>query len=237
MTASDALLDLQGLDTRLDQLRHRRAQLPERVEVARLDAALRRVDGELTHLTDERAGVARELTRLEDEAATVEAKITSEDRRLYGGTVSHAKELQAIQDELAALKRRQSHLEDGALEHMVLLEPLDTQMAQLTAECEATRAERDQHAAALAAAEQVIDAEIGAVVAERDTIVINVPASLLGEYEPLRQRLGGVAIARLEGGSCKGCHLKLSNYELDRIRALAPDTVVHCEECGRILVR
>jgi predicted nucleic acid-binding Zn-ribbon protein len=74
-------------------------------------------------------------------------------------------------------------------------------------------------------------------VGTRETVLPSVPASLLAEYEPLRHRLGGVAIAKLEGGSCKGCHLKLSNFELDRIRALPTDEVVHCEECGRILVR
>ena len=44
-------------------------------------------------------------------------------------------------------------------------------------------------------------------------------------------------VAKLEGSSCRGCHLQLSAVEVERIRKLAPDAMAHCEECGRILVR
>ena len=53
----------------------------------------------------------------------------------------------------------------------------------------------------------------------------------------MRQRLGGVAVARLEGGVCGACHMKLSAVENDRIQHEAPDEPVRCEDCGRFLVR
>ena len=59
---------------------------------------------------------------------------------------------------------------------------------------------------------------------------------LLAEYERLRRELGGVAVARLAGTSCGGCHLSLSAVEVDRIRKTPAGAMVHCEECGRILV-
>jgi predicted nucleic acid-binding Zn-ribbon protein len=46
----------------------------------------------------------------------------------------------------------------------------------------------------------------------------------------------GVAVARLIGHRCDGCHQELSNVEVEKIRALPPDTVVTCDLCGRILV-
>ena len=45
-----------------------------------------------------------------------------------------------------------------------------------------------------------------------------VPEQLLAAYERLGQRLEGVAVARLTGGRCDGCHLSLPAVELDRIR-------------------
>src|ERR687898_297809 len=65
----------------------------------------------------------------------------------------------------------------------------------------------------------------------------SVPDELWTEYDELRSRLGGVAIARLAGTTCQGCHLALSAVEVDRIRKLSLDEAVHCEECGRLLVR
>jgi uncharacterized protein len=52
----------------------------------------------------------------------------------------------------------------------------------------------------------------------------------------LRHDLGGIAVARLVGTNCGGCHLTLSAVELDRIRHEPGDAVVICEECGRLLV-
>jgi hypothetical protein len=60
---------------------------------------------------------------------------------------------------------------------------------------------------------------------------------LIDEYEMLRTRLGGIGAARLEGGRCLGCNLSLSAVEVDRIRHEPPDAIVHCEECGRLLIR
>jgi predicted nucleic acid-binding Zn-ribbon protein len=48
---------------------------------------------------------------------------------------------------------------------------------------------------------------------------------------------GGIGAARLQGATCLGCNLGLPAVVVDRIRKLDPDEVVHCEECGRILVR
>ena len=64
-----------------------------------------------------------------------------------------------------------------------------------------------------------------------------VPAELLARYDALRAQLGGVAVARLVGGRCDGCHLALAQAALERIRLAPPDELVECEECGRLLVR
>jgi predicted nucleic acid-binding Zn-ribbon protein len=63
------------------------------------------------------------------------------------------------------------------------------------------------------------------------------PNDLLEEYAGLRKRLGGIAIARLVGNSCGGCHLQLSAVEVARLKKLAPDEPANCEECGRLLAR
>ena len=38
-------------------------------------------------------------------------------------------------------------------------------------------------------------------------------------------------------GTCMGCHLQLPATEVDRLKRLEPDTLVFCDQCGRILVR
>ncbi len=90
---------------------------------------------------------------------------------------------------------------------------------------------------ALAETEAEIEAELAEVHAQRAEAATGVPDELWPEYDRLRAQLGGVAIARLAGSTCQGCHLALSAVEVDRIRKLGTDETVHCEECGRLLVR
>jgi predicted nucleic acid-binding Zn-ribbon protein len=237
MDTLHVLLDLQEHDTAADQHRHRRATLPERAQLAAANAAIAALDTEIAGVAAERDGLAREQKRIEDEAASVESKAIAEDKRLYGGSVTAAKELQAIQEEIAALHRRQSGLEDEVLELMVQIEPLDATLAALGDRRRALASEAGALEDTIAAAEAGIDAQLATVEAERASLAATVPAATLTEYETLRRRFGGVAVAKLEGASCRGCHLQLSAVEIDRIRKLPRDAVVHCEECGRILVR
>lgn len=237
MNAFDDLLRLQEHDTRADQLRHRLDTLPER---AARDAHLERVaehDATTAEVNAKREELARAQRRLEDEVASVSAKADEVDTKLYSGSVTSPRELQALQDDLDSLRRRQRQLEDEVLELMEQLEPVERELDSRAAE----RAELDQQGAtleaALAEAEAAIAAELATVQAERAEIAAAVPAELLDHYEELRRRLQGIAVARLVGSQCGGCHLSLSAVELDRIRHEPPDALVHCEECGRLLVR
>ena len=102
---------------------------------------------------------------------------------------------------------------------------------------ETGRAQAAAVAAVLSGVTRVVDAELAAVVADRDAIANEIPEDMLATYERLRKQLGGVAVARLEGNQCKGCHVSLPAMEVDAIRHAGPDDVITHEECGRILVR
>jgi predicted nucleic acid-binding Zn-ribbon protein len=236
VSALEDLLVVQGLDTTADQLRHRRAHLPERAELATCQSRLQALEKEAGEVQAQRDELARNEKRLEDEIAMVREKSVQTDKRLYSGTVNVPRELTALQEEIDALKRRQRQLEDQELELMEQAEPLDAQLATYAGE----RAALDEQAIGLlsriAEEESVIDAELVGVLARRDEAVASVPAPLLDEYEQLRRALGGIGVARLTGNRCEGCHLTLSAVDVDRIRREPPDTVSHCTECSRILV-
>lgn len=236
MSVLEQLLHLQELDTVVDQLRHRRDHLPERAELEEIASAEKDLSSRRSEVSGRRDELAREQKRLEDEVALVEEKRRDTDAKLYGGSVTSPRELQSLQDEVGALARRQSTLEDEQLEIMTAVEPLDETLASLDAEEQALDTRRGEVERALAGAESEIDTELEGVTAERDTTAASLPADTLADYETKRRQLGGVAVARLVGTSCGGCHLTLSAVEIDRIKRLPPDVPAVCEECGRMLV-
>lgn len=237
MSRWDALLVVQEHDTAADQIVHRRKALPERGELEKVMAEVAEVEAQVTEVEGRRHELARSQQRLEDEIATVSGKAAQHDANLYSGTVTNPRELQSMQEEITALKRRISQLEDQELEVMEQIEPLDAELATLATR----RDELDQRGSGLRAqiaeAEVALDAELATVHAERAEAAAGIDAELLAQYETLRPRSGGIAIARMVGGSCGGCHLALSAMEVDRIRRLPPEEPATCEECGRLLAR
>ncbi|HEY2815451.1 MAG TPA: C4-type zinc ribbon domain-containing protein [Acidimicrobiales bacterium] len=235
--ALDALLTVQGLDTTGDQLRHRREHMPERAELADRETKLAELEGRVRVLQGQRDEISAGERKLEDEIAIVTRRAKSADERLYSGTVNVPRELTALQDEITSLQRRKGQLEDQELELMEKAEPLDAALAELATSRNALDSDAITLSAAIAEAEATIDAELADVVAQRTAAVELVPSELLAEYGRLRSALGGIGVARLNGNRCEGCHLTLSAVDVDRIRHEPEGALVHCEECGRLLVR
>ena len=232
-----ALLALQDLDTRIEQIRHRFDTLAERTTRDTAVATERALVGELAPVVAQRAAVATEQRRLEREAAAVEDKLAQVDRQLYGGAIVAHKELEALQHEVGTLKDRLGDFETGVLEQMELAEPLDARIVELEQAIESQRMAVSVSTAELEVIEAATTAELDDAVAARAAAAATVPDELTRVYEGLRRSHGGVGAARLEGSRCLGCHLEIPPGEMVGVKKAPADEVVFCPECGRILVR
>lgn len=236
MSPAERLLAVQELDTRSDQLHHRRQSLEVRERLSRASAVLQDLDERLGELEARRDELARSQKRLEDEVSTVAGKRVEVDTSMYSGQVRGPRELEALQLETVSLKRRQDELEDQIIEVMELTEPVVAERNRLGEDRTRAAAELGSLETELQAAEAEIDAELAEVGEQRVSASESIDGALLDSYEQLRSRLGGVAVARLVGSNCTGCHLTIPAVEIDRIKRAPDNEVVYCD-CGRMLVR
>jgi uncharacterized protein len=231
-----ALLQLQAHDSAIDRLDHRRGSLPEDARLAELADALAAVD----QLTAERDGtlatVQRDQSRLEHEIDMVTTKARNEDARAVSGKVTSPKELTAIQEEVASLKRRQATLEDELLELMEQRETLEGELAELATRRDAFTADQAEVTKARDAALAEIDRELDGERTARDRVAPTVGEGLRALYDQVRSRQSGIGAAALVGNTCQGCRVTISPVELAAIRRLPPEEVKRCENCRRILV-
>jgi len=230
------LLDVQALDTRLDQLAHKKRSLPELARLLELDAQVADLYTALVTSRTAADDLRRELTKAEADVEQVRSRAARDQARLDSGQGS-PKDLQALQSELVALGRRQGDLEEVELEVMERLEAHEGALAEVTTAHQALVEQKTVVEADRDAAFREIDAEAEKVRGERATLAQGLDAGLVTLYEKLRGQLGGVGAAALRGRRCEGCRLELNPLDLDAIRGKAEDQVVRCEECGRILVR
>jgi predicted nucleic acid-binding Zn-ribbon protein len=230
------LLELADLDAELSRLDHRRRGLPEAAEVNEIDARDAELRDALVAAQTAEKDLAREQAKAEADVDQVRTRTARDQERLDAGQVSSPRELEILQSEIASLARRQSELEDIALDVMERREAAQNTADALTAE-RAALAERRQAAAARRdEALGELDEQAAKAADRRAAVVAQVPDDLLGLYERMRAQ-HGVGAAALRRGRCEGCHLTLNTVDLNRIRAAAEDEVLRCEECRRILVR
>lgn len=230
------LLDLAAIDTRIAQLNHRRTSLPEHAEIKELAGQRSLLTEEIVAAEARLSDVEVEQERLESDLGPARERLERNKQRIDSGAINDPKALKGVLEENSHLEGRIAKLEDDELEVMQAIEDIRaerdavvTRRNEVDTAGRAIVAKRD---AALGKIEQ----ELVQARAEREAQVKVIPAALVDAYDKLTQRLGSGA-AELINGRCDGCRLEANLADLRKYKQAAPNQVVHCEECGRILVR
>lgn len=231
------LLDLQDADSATAVLTHRRRTLPELAEIERAEERLAELRDDVVRAETEVGDLDREQRRLEVDVDQVRQRATRDQERMRSGAITSGRELESLQHEVGTLARRQADLEERVLELMerreglaLTLESLRTRAEEAERSRQATITRRDEEFAK-------IDAELAGHRAGRDELAAVLDKDLLALYERIRESSGGVGAAVIRQRRCEGCRLELAGTELTAARTAAPDLVLRCDNCRRILVR
>ena len=232
-----ALLDLQGFDTKLLQLAHKRAGLPEISAAQDLEVELGSIKMRLVAAQTEASDLKLNQLKAESDVEQVVSRARRDQERLDSGAVSAPKELESLQHEIGTLAKRQSELEDVELEIMQALENAQ----QAVTELQASEIETTEKLYALAQTRDElfadIDFEVNSITGQRTEIASQLPVDLIALYDKIRADQGGVGAALIHRGSCQGCHITIDAQEIDQIRNMPADSIARCDQCRRILVR
>jgi predicted nucleic acid-binding Zn-ribbon protein len=231
---TDDLLELQRLDTLADRLAHRRRTTPERAAAAAARAALdehRKRRAERARRAEELAVTIDALERDGEELGTQRTRLEAQLK-----TVTSPRQAEALTHELETLAERRDALDDQELEALEEQSAVAEELAALDAATPGLEEDAAAADTALSVVEAEIDGELASVRAARDELAARIDPGMLARYTTLRERHGGVAVAKLEGSRCTGCHLDLSTTELAEVRAVGEGEFAECPNCGRMLV-
>ena len=217
MSQGHLLYQLQQIDSEFQDKRQETEELlaaRERAETA--VSQLHTLQGQRQNLTLELDGINN--------------KAKSSEQRLYSGNVKNPKELSDLQHEIAALGRRRSVLEDEILEAMIEdaeaeKAAADEQLADITSHWEKSQAhlKKEQNELAL---------RLHMLNEQRKQLAPRIAAPQLAEYEQLRQKKHGLAVAGLKLNMCLGCRVTVSAH---KAKEAQEGKLVYCGGCGRIL--
>jgi len=233
-TAADVLLTLVDTDAAIDRAEYRREVLPARDRLASASAVLTAWEQRRGELRDGCAAAEAAIAESESIGATCDAEQAALTAKLR--TVIAPREAEALQNELAQVAQRRSDADDAGLAALDRHGELDAALSELVAAEADLRAECSAADEELRSAEAEIDAEMDVLQQRRLATRGELADNVLARYDRLRAQLG-VAAARLVGSRCDGCHLDMSQAELDEVRHAPADDFPDCPQCGRLLVR
>jgi predicted nucleic acid-binding Zn-ribbon protein len=230
MTVMERLYRLQLVDSEWVERNHQLAQVESNI-------------GETDDLIHARASVAEaqaglqdlraRLRQLELEVDGLNAKLKANQDRLYSGRVRNPKELSGLHEEAAALRRRRSELEDDQLVLMITIEEQEAELAERQARQRQIESNWREDQAQLQAEKEDLELRLAELEEERSEIRAHIGASDLAEYDDLRSRLDGIAVARLREGVCQVCGV---DVPVSVARAVERGEGIHyCTMCDRLL--
>jgi predicted nucleic acid-binding Zn-ribbon protein len=228
----EGLLDLQEVDLAIDRLLHQRQTLPELTTYQESAGSRDRLAAIQTERHTRLRALQRDLDKAEGELEILENKLKESETRLFAGGMS-GRETEQKRLEVQALRGQQSAMEEKVLALIELVDPLSAEFDDAARELGAAEGEVKDLEARIAEAWQRIDAQIARQEGIKTELAKPIPADLMTLYEQLRRSKEGVAISRMSGAVCGGCHLSLSKPEQAEAADWDPPRCIHCM---RILV-
>lgn len=223
------LAELQRVDQNIKS--NSEAVEARRSAVQQLDAQIAAQRGQVVAAEAEQVALERRQRELDAQLTDAESKM--KDRRMRIARIRNDKELGLVRREIDALKEVMGAAET---ELLGLMEQGDQRRTAVEAARQALAAVE----AARAKEAEELDATIARVAgaieedrARRDSLLATIDADLHRRYELLFSRRGGMAVVRISGGACQGCHMNVPPQLFNQIQR--NEQIFLCPSCQRIL--
>ena len=226
-----AVLALQKIDSKIDEIKTLKGELPMEVkdledEVEGLQTRITNIDAEITSIND----FVETKTKARKEAGELIKKYEKQQ-----DNVKNNREFEAINKEMEMseleVKLNEKHIIDATYEHRERTNArlkTEEKIAEVEVGLNIKRAELEKII-------EETEREENALIAKSEEAKAKVDPRLLSAYERIRSSYrNGLAVAPIIRDSCGGCFNVIPPQRQSEIRQ--HKKVIVCEHCGRILV-
>lgn len=230
MSETFKLYRLQQIDSQIDQINDRL----KAIEIAlNKDKTVRLAQKREEQSQEIVQKEQKNLRTAEQEVQAQRVKIEQSEATLYGGKVRNPKELQDLQNEVAALKRYLNVLEDRQLEAMIAVETAGEQLQTASIELQRALAASAAQHKDLSQEKDSLLTDLTRLQGQRAATVSSIPVEDMQIYDQLRRSRSGIAVARIVDKCCSACGTTLNAALLHAARS--PNQMSRCDGCSRIL--
>ncbi len=229
MKPAQLLFEHQRLVERERVLREDIARVTSRLDS---DPEVVELEARLAEARAAQEAVAARLRESDHERESHRTKLRSREKELMSGRIRSPSELMQMSDEVQHMKARFEQEEADQLQLMEDAEAADEGTREATASLGERRRQSVAEEPELRQDLKAWIADLAEVEAARDRVWEEVPPAAQTAYNRMRMR---PAVAQVVGNQCQSCRVTVTSSGMQLLRK-GSDDLVHCENCGRILV-
>jgi hypothetical protein len=173
------------------------------------------------------------LKQAEADTENQRIKLEQTEASLYSGKGHTPKELLDLENDVGALKRHLSTLENIQLEAMAAAEEISATYKQSQVELGVVNDNKEKQNVTLQEERNTLLKELLKLQAERSAVAGAIPPDIISRYDQLRQEKRGLAVVVISEGSCSACGSRLTAANIQSSRD--SKSIALCPSCGRIL--
>ena len=230
MTTVKQLYALQEVDLDLDRVYRALEQVEEElktgVSIETLESALQDEQERLLE-----AELRQRDNQMESEARRERSAVL--ETQLYDGSLTNARDLEALQQEAANVRHQLEQDEALSLDLSIQIEEAQSKCSDLNRELTETKARWDLQQFEFNQRATALRAEQDDYEKQRNMLASRFDPATLQRYETLRKSKGGRAVAKVERDLCQGCRMSLPTQLRQRVKS--GRQAVNCSSCGRML--
>ena len=223
------LIKLQAVDKTLFGLTQEQETIPLRLAELSLDQD--RLGQALAAASADLEQVAAQRRELEASVEAVRQRMRKAESRLMGAKTQ--REYKAATAEIEEARDSVKGSEDLLLELMERHEALQRQVKSISEQHAVASAKVEAQRQELSRRAQEVGKLVTELDSERQELAKVVEETLLKEYDFIRKRKQGVALAPVSNGTCLACHMDIPPQQFNELQRL--DKIMACQSCKRLL--
>jgi len=225
----EILASLQSVDREIKEKNGAKQVLLEEIHKREDELKLKR--SEVTLLRAE--WKEKDKLRLEKEHLLQDEGRKAMEKRMRMNRIKNIRELQALQHEVNQIKQANSQIEEELIGALEDLEARASVLREKDAELAGLEKAWGEQKAGLEAQVAELDKEVAQTAAGRQTIAAQLNRDIIGRYELIFSRRGGMAVVAVSDGICQGCFMNIPPQLSNEIRK--SERLHLCPSCHRIL--
>lgn len=228
-----ALLDLQTIDIELLRIKKLVQNMPHKKKLAAIEAAKKKIAGELLKIVGKRKDVEIEIGDSEELLGKLEGHVKDIRQKTEAGEAGY-RELRDVEYQLSQLAKKIDRTNFKLNDLFAKLEKLETAEAGARALDEKLSNEFAELVMDYKNKSEALKSEAKRLAEKRDELRRGIDAAALADYDEAKERFGGLCVETLRGNVPSVCRVALQPAQFSDLKHA--EGITHCPYCKRLLI-